>query len=394
MTPGQRIQLYRKRAGLTQEAAAQLKGCSVSAWRKWEQDERQVTSLADWIEIARILRVRDLYKLTGLPVAQLPDDPAEHESIRPVRMAMHAYSPRLDDEPDTQRLSRSVEFAWDTWHTSQERYSRTGPMLPDLITVARASLAVLDGQPRREAQRVAAVLYLLVRAFAKRVGSLDLALLAADRAMVAADEADDPYSRAAAAWNTAMVLSTRGQSDEAAALARSALAALDLMDNEDPERIALVGALNLLLSVQYARLRDERHALNSLDAAQRAAAVTGETNHHRLVFGPTNVGQHRAAVALEMSRPTEALRIAEQIDVRPMPSVERRHSHYLDLARAYAVLRSDAGSLHMLLRADRECREESRLNLGFRAVTRELLNRETATTRPELRPLAERIGVA
>jgi transcriptional regulator with XRE-family HTH domain len=71
MTPAQRIKLFRRRAGLTQEQAAQLKGCTVSGWRKWESGERQVNSLVDWIEIVRILRVRDLYKLTGLPVGNL-----------------------------------------------------------------------------------------------------------------------------------------------------------------------------------------------------------------------------------------------------------------------------------------------------------------------------------
>lgn len=68
MTPGQRIKLYRRRAGLTQEVCAQLKGVTVSAWRKWESGERSVNTLSDWVDIARILRVRDLYRITGLPV--------------------------------------------------------------------------------------------------------------------------------------------------------------------------------------------------------------------------------------------------------------------------------------------------------------------------------------
>lgn len=394
MSPAERIKLYRRRAGLTQEQAAQLKGCTVSGWRKWESGERQVTSLSDWIEIARILRVRDLYKLTGLPVGQLPDEPAEHETIPPIRAALHAYAPRLDGEPDLPRLERSVEFAWGTWHGSAERYSRTGPMLPELITDTRATVSAFDGEQRRDAQRVAATMYLLVRAFAKRIGSLDLALLAADRAMVAADDADDPYFRAAAAWNQAMVLSTQGYTEETITLARDAVAELSAFDDQDPQRLALVGALHLLLSVQHARMRDERRALDALDAGAQAAAATGETNYHRLVFGPTNVGIHRGVVALELSRPGEALRAAERVDVTPLPSVERRYSHYLDLARGYALQRDDLAALHMLLRADRECPEETKVNLNVRATVRDLLTRETPTTRPELRPLAERIGVA
>lgn len=391
MSPGERIKLYRRRAGLTQEQAAQLKGCTVSAWRKWESGERQVNALGDWIEIARILRVRDLYRLTGLPVGQLPDEPAEHETVPPIRAALHSYAPRLDDEPDVGRLNTAITFAWDTWHGSRERYTRTGPMLPDLIHETRATVNTIGG---RDTHRAAASAYLLVRAFTKRIGALDLAMVAADRAMAAAEAADNPELRGVAAWTAATVLSTRGHTEEAAALCRDAIADLTTIDDQRPQRLAALGALQLLLAVQDARLRDERRALDALDAAGRAAAATGETNHYRLVFGPTNVDVHRATVALELSRPTEALRIAQRVDVTGSPSIERRHAHYLDLARSYAVGKDDLASLHMLLRADRECPEESRVNLTVRGVARDLLSRETATTRPELRPFAERIGVA
>ncbi len=394
MTPAERIKLYRRRVGLTQEQAAQLKGCTVSAWRKWESGERQVTSLADWIEIARILRVNDLYKLTGLPVAQLPDEPAEHETLPSIRDAIHAYAPRLDGPVDLARLERSVEFAWDTWHGSGDRYSRTGPMLPELIQEVRGTLAAVDEADRRHAYRVAAVLYELVRAYAKRISALDLAAVAADRGMACADAADDPVFRAAAAWNVANVLSTQGHPETAAELCRSAITGLRRLDGEDRANLALLGSLHLLLAVQVARMRDERRTIDALSVAERAAAVVGETNHHRLVFGPTNVGIHRGMVALELSRPGEALRVAERLDVAQSPSIERRHAHFLSLARSYAGQRDDLAAVHMLARADRECPEESRLNLGFRATARDLLFRETPTTRPELRPLAERIGIA
>lgn len=145
MTPGQRIKLYRQRAGLTQEVAAQLKGVTVSAWRKWESGERSVTSLGDWIEIARILKVRDLYRLTGLPVGSLPDEQAEHETVAPVRAALHSYTPRLDGPPDLDGLRRGIEWGWNAWYDSGDRYSRTGSVLPELITRARATVAVVDG---------------------------------------------------------------------------------------------------------------------------------------------------------------------------------------------------------------------------------------------------------
>ncbi|MFI5833232.1 helix-turn-helix domain-containing protein [Micromonospora sp. NPDC051300] len=394
MTPGQRIKLYRKRAGLTQEVAAQLKGVTVSAWRKWESGERSVNTLGDWIDIARILRVRDLYRLTGLPVGHLPDDPAEHETVKPLRAAIHAYTPADDNPMSLTELRAAVDLAWTTWYQSRQRYTYTGPVLPGLIHAAGVALNQTSGASRREALRIAADLYLLVRAYAKRVGANDVALIAADRALSAARDADDPIYRGSAAWNLGQVLSNRGHTEESAALCRGAIADLAAVDDQDPVRLSVLGGLHLLLSIQAARLRDERVSLQALDDADRIAAATGETRHHWIFFGPVNAGIHRAAATLELSRPGEALRVGERVDASLSPSIERRHSHFLHLARGYATQRDDLAAVHMLLRADRESPEESRLNLLMRATVRELLARETPTTRPELRLLADRVGVA
>ncbi|GIM87901.1 helix-turn-helix domain-containing protein [Salinispora arenicola] len=393
MPPAGRIKLYRRRRGLTQEVCAQLKGVSVGAWRKWESGERSVNSLADWIDIARILNVRDLYKLTGHPLGVMPDDPAEHESVPPLRAAMTAYAPDVDQLSSVAELRSAVRLAWTTWYQSRQRYTYTSPVLPGLIHASRAAVASLDGNERRHAQQVAADLYLLVRAFAKKVGAQDLAVIAADRALTAAYEADDPAYRASAAWNMGQVLSNRGHTEDSVDMCRQAIADLQRTADDDPVRLAALGGLHLLLSIQYARLRDERRTLDVLDRADELAARTGETEHHFIFFGPTNTAIHRAAATLELSRPGEAARIAERVDVGRSPSIERRHSHFTHLARAYASKRDDYAAIHMLQRAHRESPEESSLNLLMRATVRELLTRETATSRNELRSLAELVGV-
>ncbi|MFI6162221.1 helix-turn-helix domain-containing protein [Micromonospora haikouensis] len=393
MPPGKRIKLYRQRAGLTQEVAAQLKGVTVSAWRKWESGERAVTSLGDWIEIARILRVRDLYKLTGMPVGALPDDPAEHESVRPIRAALYAYRPIVDRPPSVDELRAGVDLAWATWTQSRQRYTHTAPMLPGLIHGTRAAVASLEGNERRDALRITADLHLLVRAWAKRVGASELAILAADRGLTAACDADDPTYRAASAWNQAQVLSNRGHAEESVETCREAVADLEQSGDDDPVLLSVLGGLHLLLGIQYARLRDERRTLAVLDRADELARRTGETQHHWLFFGPTNAAIHRAAATLELSKPGEAVRVGERIDVDRSSSIERRHAHLVHLARAYAVRREDVAATTMLLRADRVAPEDSRLNVLMRSTVRELLTRETPTTRQDLRVIAERVGV-
>jgi transcriptional regulator with XRE-family HTH domain len=393
LPPGERIRLYRRRIGLTQEQCAQLKGCTVSAWRKWESGERQVAAFSDWIEIARILRVRDLYRLTGLPVSDLPEEPSEHDTVPAIRAAMVSFDPALSDEPDVKRLDLAVETAWDIW---QERrpFTQIGSMLPGLITEVRAAIPVVDGPDRDSLLHTATMLYFLTRAFTKRVGAQDVSLLAADRAMQASIKADDLDFRAASAWNVGMILAEQGHTEVVAELARDAAAMLEpTLPDAAPERMSIFGALHLLRAVQYARLGDEHGVAQALEIADRVAAKVGERNDFRTVFGPTNVGIYRVWLAVELSKPGEAIRAAQQCDVSGLPSVERRFSYCVELSRAYGIRGEDVAAVHMLLRAERESAEELRFNVDVRAMVRELLRRENSLTRAELRPLADRIGV-
>lgn len=390
---GERIRLYRRRMGLTQEQCAQLKGCTVSAWRKWESGERQVASFSDWIEIARILRVRNLYKLTGLPVGEMPEEPGEHDTVPAIRAAMLSFNPQLTGEPNIRQLATAVETTWDIW---QERrpFQRVGMTLPGLITEARATIPLVDGPDRGELLRTVSTLYFLTRAFTTRVGAHDVSMLSADRAMAAAIKADDLDYRAAAAWNVGMILTGQGHTEVVAELAADAIAMLEpTLADATPRRMSVYGALHLLRATQFARMGDEHGVAKALEVADRVAAQVGERNDFRTVFGPTNVGIYRMWLAVELSKPREAIRAAQHCDVSALPSVERRFSYFVELAKAYSIRGEDVAAVHMLQRAERESPEELRLNVGSRAIVCEQLRRENALTRSELRPLADRMGV-
>jgi transcriptional regulator with XRE-family HTH domain len=379
--------------GRTQEQCAQLKGCTVSAWRKWESGERQVASFSDWIEIARILRVRDLYKLTGLPVGEMPETPGEHDTVPAIRAAMMSFNPRLTCEPDVKQLSVAVKTAWDIW---QERrpFRQVGMMLPGLITEARATIPLVDGPGRDQLLRTLSMLYFLTRAFTKRVGAHDVSMLAADRAMASAIKADDLDLRAAAAWNQGMILAGQGHTEVVAELATDAAAMLEPTLADGPvERMSVYGALHLLRATQFARLGDEHGVARALEIATGVATKVGERNDFRTVFGPTNVGIYRVWLAVELSKPREAIRAAQSCDVSALPSVERRFSYFVELARAYSSRGEDVAAVHMLLRAERESLDELRFNRRVQAIVCEQLRRENSLTRSELRPLADRMGV-
>ncbi|MGZ4619463.1 MAG: hypothetical protein ACXV3F_12260 [Frankiaceae bacterium] len=69
-----------------------------------------------------------------------------------------------------------------------------------------------------------------------------------------------------------------------------------------------------------------------------AARLDGDRNDYHTEFGPTNVALHEVAVAVELGRAGEALRLAREIDAGSL-SAERRGRFLMDVARAHAQRR-------------------------------------------------------
>lgn len=185
----------------------------------------------------------------------------------------------------------------------------------------RALRAGTDAGERREALRVAADLYGLLRSYCRRIGRLDLSLVVADRALRAAEEADDPLRIAAAQWNLGHVLlSQPGREEEAACVAMDASRDLATVV-ESPAVAAVRGALELVVVVADARGRRPWAARDRLTAgAVPLARRSGESNVLWTVFGPTNVALHALSVEMTAGDAVEGLRLADEIDVSSLPS--------------------------------------------------------------------------
>ena len=398
MSFGARMRLHRRRADLTQEEAAGLAGVSLSLWRKWEQGTRAVDSFAHLVNIAEALRVADLRELTGLPMAMSPGGEPRHESVGPLRavLARHPVLLPAAEPPNVDRLATRVQAAWQAAQDSSPwRYAHTGAVLPELI--ADVEVAVRAGVDRRRAARLAGAVYLLARAWAKWVGEHDLALLCAERSLTAADRSDDPGLLAAAAWNMAQALSTRGEATEAQLVVEDALAAVAgvvAADSAPAHLVSAWGALQLIGMVAAVRLDDRPGAQERLRQAARAAARVGDDrNDWWLAFGPTNVAIHRVSYAVELGQSRTAVRAGAGLLVQRAPSVERRVTHRLDVAAAQTRLRQDEPALRALLAGEQESPEQIAYSPRARGLVREMLGRESSATRPLLRPLAERLGV-
>src|SRR2546430_1063896 len=293
---GQRIASHRMRRGLTQQELAGLVGISLSLMKKIESGDRPVTRFSQLVLFAQALRVRDLRELTGVPLPLMPDGNRRHPAVDAVRAALverqlpRATSPLAE-------LADDIERAWAAWQTASAfRYASVGQRLPDLIRKAQAAVLLYRDEQRRRALREASKLYQLVRTWTKRIGEHELSLLAADRAVSCALEVDDPDLAGAAAWNLAMILSTQGHIDDARRVVYRAIEDLrPSMDDATQARLAVWGGLHLLGATTAARDDQDHEASHLIDLAGKAAATTGETNHFRMVFGPTNVAVHRVS---------------------------------------------------------------------------------------------------
>jgi DNA-binding XRE family transcriptional regulator/tetratricopeptide (TPR) repeat protein len=394
---GERIRFYREAQRKTQAVVAGLAGITDDYLSQIERGLKTPT-IALLHRIARILGV-STSALLGEPPPQ--SDDLGSPAIPTIHRALLGYGPPRADpgHTDLGDLRGRVDAAWTSWQTAPTRYSSTGPLLPDLILdveqATRQFVGADELQERRESFRLAADLYFLLRTFCKRVGRLDLSLLVADRALRAAEAADDPLRMAAAKWNLGHVLLAANDPEGAEDVAARAAEELEPGRPEaDPRFTALYGALQLVAAMAAVRNGDAWTARDRLrEKARPAAERAGEGNVCWTVFGPTNVGLHEVSLEVEAGEAAEALRLADRVDASRSPSIERRATFLLELARCYEQRREDPAVLLHLLSAERQAPEDMRYNLLARDLVRGLVKRARPSYAVEARGLAGRIGL-
>ncbi|HZN72897.1 MAG TPA: hypothetical protein VFC00_14605 [Micromonosporaceae bacterium] len=192
-----------------------------------------------------------------------------------------------------------------------------------------------------------------------------------------------------------MILSAQGKTRQALDVVHRAIADLKpRLAHPTGARLAAYGGLHLMGATEAARDDAAAEARRMLDIAAQVAEVTGETNHFRMVFGPTNVALHRVSTAAELGRTSEALDLAERVAVLRAPAVERRLTYHLDVARCYARRRDDLATVHMIQRIHRESPEELRYSRPLRETLRQVQGRAKPALEADLRPLLDAAGLA
>jgi transcriptional regulator with XRE-family HTH domain len=400
MTIGDRIAFYRQRRDMTQAVLAGMVGKSEDWLSKIERGERQAQRIDVLVDLARELRVT-LGDLVGEPVLAEDDERNDNvPAVRDVLMAPRRLSRILyrDNGQDTSAppipwAREHVESGWREYQNG--RVGRVIAALPELITMAQQlEDSPGEGDQRRQSWAISARAHHLAATTLSKVGEADLGWIAAERAMHAADQSDDPLVLASAARAATHALLANGRYDDALDLGLTAASWLhDQVAEGDPEAVSLFGMLHLRTAVAAARNQDRRVATDLLTRASAAAEDLGvDANYWQTSFGPTNVELHRLSASLDLGDVSYVVEHGD-VDSAHMP-VERRAVHLIDMARALAYRgRHDDEALDNLLRAEQEAPTLVRQDRGARETIKTLLRRAPVTAgrrSSQLLALAER----
>lgn len=373
---------YRRRRGMSQAVLAGLMGKSEDWVSKVERGERQVNRIDVLVELARQLRVT-LNDLLGEPVLFEDEDdnddvPAVRDALMsPQRLSRTLFGSALEPEyVDPEPVARVTEEAWHQYQNGAVGY--VIGVLPGLIKSAQHLESSASGRPSyaRRAYAVSARIHHLAATTLSKVGEADLSWIAAERAMQAADHAEDPLVLASAARAGTHALLAVGRFDEALSLGETAARWMaPALRQGDPGALSLYGMLFLRTAVAAARRQDRQTSRELLSQASTAADRLGvDANYWQTGFGPSNVELHRLSVALDLGDVANVVERGEAVRPTHLP-VERQVTHAIDLARALSMLARDDDALRVLLDAEQKAPQLVRHSSMVREVVRTMYRR-------------------
>jgi transcriptional regulator with XRE-family HTH domain len=395
MPVGQLIKLHRIDRKMSTVYVATHAGIS-GRYLEMVEAGAKTPSLPTLRRIAKVLRVR---------TSALVSDVASEDYQGPVaprlaaaERALYTFrSLSLTDRPapaDPAELAERINTAWAAWFTSQTKFSDVLDVLPGLIVDTEQ--AVHHSDRATEACRQAYTVYRLARGVLKHAGRADLSPLVSDRAMRYAEETGDPILIAAATWNLSQAMLSNDMPEGGLDLATRGAEQLEpLLPDGTPELFSVYGGLLLAAAIASVRTGDPWRGRDILrgPAAEAARKVGDGNNHHGMVFGPTNVAIHRVSLAAEAGEAGEAIRLADDVDISAVPSLERRTTHLYQLARAHEQRNNDTAVLVHLRMAHRECPQDFQYKPHVRGMVSTLVRRARPSYAAEVREFASAIGL-
>jgi transcriptional regulator with XRE-family HTH domain len=390
---GARIQRARKARGLTQQQLANRAHLSKSLVSKIEAGDRAATGgVVQTIATALAVRPDVLLHDAG------PQPPTLDEQIRSAlpdlerALIGHDLPAPADLRPrPLADLLRTTRKAGELRLAAQ--YGQLSRILPNLIDQLSAAAQLLDGHQRELAYWHLAVAYRCLDAIANKLGYLHLSYLAVDRVCWAAARSNDPLMIATGEYLRGQACLDVGRYGQGLVLLDRARGEAEASGPDSAEGLAVRGALHLRSAVLAALDTETDSAWDHIaEARVLAARVGSDVTHYWTLFGPSNVGIHAVATAVELGDHVRAIEEAGRFTLPADIPKERSSHHLIDLSRAYLWSGDRTRALDCLLKAERIAPQHTRHHAATRESVRVLLqlSRRRSDT---LAGLADRVNV-
>jgi hypothetical protein len=295
-------------------------------------------------------------------------------ALAPLATAL-LFAPGGDADCPRDRLANEAIRIWKLRQAAH--YQELTADLPHALTRARG--AGKDPEAGQQPTGLAALthLYNAASSLAKSLGSFELAGIAADRAVQAAERTADPLLAGAAAYRMANVLLSAGHLGSARILAISAADRLRPVMTATFSHTSMWGALLATAAQAAARDHAAAEARELLGASKVAAdLLPSEQADLFSIFGPASWLIHAVNIAADLGDGAEAIRRAAQVPARRLPPflAERRTFLLLGKARGHALSNDVTSATSALLEAEQAAPEEIRHNPEARSLASRLLS--------------------
>lgn len=399
LTIGERVAWYRRRRGISQEVLAGLVGRTVDWLSKAENNRLELDRLSVIKTLADALDVT-LGDLLAEPTIMDWTADSGTKTVPALRSALMNYrqlTPLLgvptEGEPTPlDQLQGSVAEVWDAYQDS--RYGFATRRLPLLLADALIAAQAYEGRDRERAHELMAMTYQGAAMVLTKVGETDLAWIAADRGLAAAQQSGNAVVTGSLFRSVAHCLLSNGRFDAAVQLVGDASDYLrPSLREAGPEFLSVYGTLFLAGSMAAARAEDRATTRAYLAEADQVAQRLGrDANHVWTAFGPTNVDIHRVATSAELGDMQVAVDLGPRIDTSALP-IERRTRHNLEVARAFSAHNRIDDALSMVLEAEGWAPEQVRSHYLARELVLSWIRNQRGRPSRAMADLANRLHV-
>ncbi|MFB7113784.1 helix-turn-helix domain-containing protein [Streptomyces sp. NPDC056291] len=399
LTIGERVAWYRRRRGMSQEVLAGLVGRTVDWLSKAENNRLEldrlsvIKSLADALDVTLGDLIAEPTLMEWTADSGTRTVPALRSALMNYRQLTPLLGVTTEGEPTPLgELKTSVAEVWDAYQDS--RYGFATRRLPLVLADALITAQAHGGRDRERAHELMAMTYQGTAMVLTKVGETDLAWIAADRGLAAAQQSDNMAVTGSLFRSVAHCLLSNGRFDAAVQLVSDAADYLrPALRDASAEFLSIYGTLFLAGSMAAARADDRATTRAFLAEAEQAAQRLGrDANHMWTAFGPTNVAIHRVATAAELGDMQVAMDLGPQIDTSGLP-IERRTRHNLEVARALSAHNRTDDALSMILEAEQWAPEQVRSHYLARELVLTWVRNQRGRPSRTLAELADRLRV-